>query len=410
MYTDEEIAHERLMTQLGEEKYFLHAAAARQNGQMSLTPPGRALMRLSLQSVQEELFEWMGRASAGPAHNALALPCLEMMKLEAVSLLAATCIIDSITSPFPLTGLAIKIGKSLEDEARFSHLKKANPGLWRSILKDTKHSGPVHRRRVAVFRGGRSGDLPLKWTLEQRTQLGSVCIHAFLKGTGMIEIQKVKLPRKQHLQQLVFPTEALLDWVFDADDRASTLSPVYLPTICPPADWEGVDGGGYLTDVVLRRPIARFRSKFHENRVRQSDPQTDWPVVLQAVNRLQAVPWKINENTYNTLDHAHVGWKNNDESQRHEVDPKDDWHRVSPTESVRPLNHGIRWNPPLRSIRQAVRNHSPASSPPHIMRNSPVCIVARRGSIRLPVTPMIEHSEPTSARVAVGRMLPVSFQ
>ena len=288
-YTADQLLLERKMQEEGELAYARRARQAREKDRLTLLPSGRAALRHSLGHVEKEIIDWLERAQNGPGRDHEALPYLEGHAPHLLALLATAAVVDGLHRPRSATALGGSIGRAVEDEARFGAVLDADPMLFKGIQRETRRSGPAHRRRVAIYRARCAGLLPKAWPNVARTKVGLVLLEAVERATGWIEcINRTTGPKRSQL--MVEPTEAAVEWIRKADEHAASISPMFMPTLDPPLDWDGPTGGGYLTDLVLRRPIARFRGRGHEALVGEEIA----PPVLAALNKLQRVPWRVN--------------------------------------------------------------------------------------------------------------------
>jgi len=303
--TSRELEHELLMTSFGEERYFSVAAAARSTGRLTTTPPGRQLLRAAFGAIEAYVSGWARQVKAGrPAPHADVAPIVSKLDLPSAAFVAAGVVADGLHRPRSVTSLAAAVGLALEDEHRIRELVRTDRTLVRELLKRVKRSGPEFRRRYLV-KGMKNADAPPpRWSSRDRAAVGAIFIEAALQELGWIEVEEVpRRGRQNGVQLMARPTEALLAWLDDADRESARRCPTYLPTLDPPAPWSGVTGGGYLTDAVLRRPLARFASRMQQERAEHRASRGEMPRVLGAVNKLQDVPWRIDRDLLEALDH-----------------------------------------------------------------------------------------------------------
>lgn len=297
-YSSEELAHEALMAQLGEERARSRIAAARQFDRLSLTVSGRGLLRRFFGPVKRVIHAWLDSKDHGEA-IALYRPLREMLAefdTEVVSLLAVQTVVDGIHRVRTLNRVANAIGHALEDEYRCRAFKAKNPGLWSDMAKRTKRSRPSSKRRRILCAGRYHDALPPAWPANERLRLGLLVLQAIVTGTRLVEVgvEWKQTPRFNKSFRVIIPTKETIEWLEQADDAWATMSPIYLPTLEEPIPWEGPEGGGYLTDLVLGRPVARF----HDDAQRQAleEPGRVPPSAsYHALNALQACAWKVSE-------------------------------------------------------------------------------------------------------------------
>lgn len=304
-YSAEELLWERQMQDDGAARYWARSAESRETGIVGTTPPGRALIRRYVRQVELGIKAFLKAAGRRPARNALGARRLREVRPGVAALLTTACVVDRVHEPRKVRTLALQIGGHLEDEARFRAVRKASPGLWKDLRRATRHKKPAARRRHSLRVAAAEGLLPDRWTQRERAAAGAACLEALDARTDLLRFETVWVGPKRR-SVLAFPTDELLRWLEEADARTALASPLYRPTIEPPARWEGVEGGGYHTDLVLRRPIARFRGRAHKALVEGTDPR-QYAEVLRSLNRLQEVPWRANEDVLVALEHLFEG-------------------------------------------------------------------------------------------------------
>ena len=298
-FTSDELALERAMQDDGIERYRSMVLIARQADMLTRLPTGRSLVRQSLERV-EELIRAYRKKAKGRAH--VAAKYIRLVEPPVAALLALTVVIDGLHRPRGVASLGAAIGRAIEDEFRFRAFARGAPGVWqKEVQQRVARSGPTHRRRTAVYKGRRAGVLPKPWPNNDKARAGLVLLECVIQATGLVEILSIREgPRRQ--RNVAYPTREAVEWLEEADERAARLQPLYMPTVDLPAPWEGMEGGGYLTDLVLNRPIARFRGRGHRRLVEVTDP-AQYQEVLSALNKLQSVPWRVGEPTLVTLEH-----------------------------------------------------------------------------------------------------------
>jgi len=299
--TDTEAKHEREMSDLGEDRYMSAVLRARQKELLTLTPSGRAFLRECIRPIERGIEEWLDQTTKRVGRSHQAAEILRRLEPGLVALLTATIVMDSLYSRRSATNMGGAIGSALEDEWRFRTLATRDPELWRTIKRRLKSApGPMRRRQTALAFSKDHPGLPDKWKSAQRMAAGLVCLEILRTSTGIINIFKSHGRKKTPM--MVEGTEKAIEWLTKADVRAAMLSPFYMPTLDPPIPWEGVTGGGYLTGIIFRRPIARFKGETHRKMAEEAEG--DYPIVLKAINRIQDVPWRVNEHAFEMLKHC----------------------------------------------------------------------------------------------------------
>lgn len=285
------------MARLGEERAKARDAQARSADVMSITPAGRAILRKLVEPAIESLDRWLEEALS-KTQPPVAAPLLELVGTEKAALLSAQAVVDGCHRPRRLTSVIASIGRSLEDEYRFSQLAKNNPGVFKEGKKRLKKLRPKRRRRIFLGLARWHGGMPDKWPKMRRLRLGAVCLDAIMVNKpDLAEIQNWRDGRKTHA--MLVPKQGFLRWLEDSVDAAAVLSPFHMPCIDKPRDWDGPTGGGYLTELVYNRPVARFRAREQQKALtEEGNPEAQYT----ALNRLQSTEWEVSADVFETFE------------------------------------------------------------------------------------------------------------
>lgn len=290
---DLQVNLEMEMRCLSKERSESELKSARDRGEESTTPYGVTLLKGSIGHVATGIEKFVQDAMSGKAgRKNLSATLLAQADSEAAALITGRVILNFITQPISVQQVAINIGGMIEDEVRFRTFRKDLPGLWISLNRHMRTQHNAHRRRVLTRAMNRTDKPWVSWGKVEKLHLGIKLIELFIEHTGMVEIVTVYTgPKcsKLHLRA----TPATLAWIEDKIGKCELLTPVYLPTVVPPKDWEGPYGGGYHSNAVWRLSLVKTRNKEYleelRHRVEEMAP------VYTAVNALQRTAWKVNQ-------------------------------------------------------------------------------------------------------------------
>lgn len=264
---------------------------------------------------------------------------LECLPTEASSYIAIKCIFDALSQPdVSLQSLANKIGRSIEDEIRFTRLENASPdyiGKIKESLKkraskstDFEHDSLVHAEKELntlsnfhkLYDGGvdhleimrlleidvdkfnkllDKKDFAIdfeRWinfSTNDVLQLGAKMIDIFANNMhldGQPLVCKAHSGSKHNIAARLIATDALEHWIAQYKEVMAGLSPSFEPCVVPPRKWTTPFNGGYHTkQVASRLNMVKCRNKKHLRKLTQKQ----MPAVYQAVNALQEVRWQI---------------------------------------------------------------------------------------------------------------------
>ena len=197
-----------------------------------------------------------------------------------------------------------KIGEQIEHQAQIAYMEDADPSYFKKLQKYYLHD-PVRRydKKVGAMRHAHNRHESMKWmqlTDEELILVGAIVLQSIMSiqidpDTREGFFQKVQplwndpnkpaKASKNHADayMLGFTQVGLKyrDKLQDCSDRDAMLP---LPMVCPPMDWSKEQRGGYLSHV-----SSKIEAMVHNNS--GSEPSQ---IVLDALNRLQRVPFRIN--------------------------------------------------------------------------------------------------------------------
>jgi len=251
--------------------------------------------------VAKGIHEWVTDASSKPGVRHTSVQYLAQLDPHVTAVLASRVILDSISRERTLTAVASTIGKLLEDEARFTHIKGEHPKFFNHIaayMKRTKHGEDFRRSKQKASMRRHKLDSYTSWSTTARVHVGLACLEIFKARTGLIEFSKRYLRAKRAITY-VLPTDDCMEWLEQYAQNTEALTPSFLPMVEPPIQW--VDGdptsGGYGAE--FKRPI--YIVKSYDPKYLKSLEGFSMPEVYESINRLQSVPWRVNERIYKVM-------------------------------------------------------------------------------------------------------------
>jgi DNA-directed RNA polymerase len=288
------------MRELGADRSHQQINKAIQRAQESTTPAGQRLLYTVLESMTEAIDEAKAASITGkPGIHAKAMSLVVDVSSETIAFLVARAILDCVSQARPLTQTAMTVSGRLEDEARFASLKQTDPGLYMTLTRQTKHSTSYrHKRTVFVHAANKAMIEWEPWSQTDRLRLGVKCVELFKTTTGLITTTVYQdTPRKRSFR--VELTPEAWQWVNDTNQRCALLSPVWLPMVEEPNDWDDMYGGGYRVDglgFALIKTFDKEQMKENEQRLDKTQPY------VQSINRLQKTRWQINRRVFQIMD------------------------------------------------------------------------------------------------------------
>lgn len=293
-----QIALEVEMSGLGRENYLDRVDKEIDASRGYETKTGRAILEASVGPVAQGITAFVDDAYSGrPGPRAVAARLIKDMDHEAVSYLACRAILGRMMKPRQpvLLTLAVTVARAVELEARFTEFKRLNRKRFDWEMKKLTEDGATeaHKAKVLTYAMGKH-DIPWdRWNRSDMMHLGIKLIELFCERTGLTEIRQAydggdkDAPRDQYLVHL---TERASAWIAQSVKGGEWLSPEYLPMLVPPQPWEGLSGGGYVTN--LDRPLTLVRGARRPQL--ELLKNADLGVIYRGLNAIQSTAWQIN--------------------------------------------------------------------------------------------------------------------
>jgi Autographiviridae RNA polymerase len=267
---------------------------AREKGREGSTQHGGVLIKRALDDVAEGLVGFlseMGESQRGP--QAGACPLLRRVDPRVAALIGLRVIIDGLISGTPLAAMASKVGRRLEDEARFQVFRRVAPTRFDKVKEEVRRASTYrHKRTVAVHRANKLGVEWPRFNQAERLRAGMVLLEIVEQRTGYIQFRLVRR-HKHQTERIVQATPALRRWIEKQTARCEVLCPRYLPSYMEPRPWGQNARGGYHFPQVIG-DMHLVKTRFSEHRELIQRHASKMPLVLEAVNALQATPWQVN--------------------------------------------------------------------------------------------------------------------
>lgn len=298
---------EKLMVRLGVQRYAGVVDKAKAEGHLSSAPHLQPLLSHSIQKMEKSLTEWLAVASTRPGKHHHAVKFLQQVPIDVASLITCKLVVDSmIKGPVNETKMSRAVGRAVEEEARLSVFRKESYLLWKDLERTQKRATVAHKKRVFLAAARRATTSFKEWGQKDRLIVGLVLLDHLTQHTGIVDRMNVKRKkRNRYITDIVLtPTQEAVEWMEKAEEEHALNTPVYLPTLDPPADWKTNWDGGYHGFTLTRTGLMRTRKGtrhlldgFNAARV---------PVVFEALNAMQRVPWRLNLSVYSAAEHF---WK-----------------------------------------------------------------------------------------------------
>lgn len=290
---------EEEMQGLGAKRFWESMTDAREAGNETATVYGQQLAQHSVLPLAAAIEKFLEDVKKTRGVKPVAAKYLSAIEPKVAAFITVKVVLDCITVRRTLQKTAISVASGLEDEARFRHFSENKKSLWDVLNRDLAVREPNRKRRRAILihsmnkAAKKQEELVWKeWGQIEKFHIGVRLIDLLRASTKLITV--VTLAQgKRTSSTVVEATPETMEWIDQKTNRCELLMPVFLPTIIPPKPWTNPYSGGYHTRAV--RPLCLVKTR-NRNYLEELTHQVDeMPMVYQAINAIQATPWKINE-------------------------------------------------------------------------------------------------------------------
>lgn len=194
------------------------------------------------------------------------------------------------------------IGTSVYHEYMLNHFDHVAPELFYKLVHDfERRRSKSERHKMTVFKmqARASGIEWNEWGIGAKEQVGAYLIDQ-LSILGMVEVTKTQRKHGRNFRSdtLVSLTEDTADSIASIKDFIAETTPYYMPCVEQPLDWKTISDGGWHT-AALRR-IMPYAISVRKGDITAFEDVQMQPV-LDAINTLQRVQWRINDKMLDTV-------------------------------------------------------------------------------------------------------------
>ncbi len=190
--------------------------------------------------------------------------------------------------------LAIGIGRAVKNAVEFETLSRTHADVAASAihrLKYAQSSFKKDRVLAAAYDEATATDFErLSWSEKDLCLIGSCLLSIFERRTGFIEVICVPEARNS-TPKIIIPTPRAREWIETSTLREALLSPFFYPMLTAPKPWSDPYNGGYLNPQINKLSLVWSPRKATNRRLEN----IEMPGVYDAINALQATPWRVNQ-------------------------------------------------------------------------------------------------------------------
>ena len=226
----------------------------------STTLYGQHLLQEAIEPVNIEIEKYFkdsfnGHSKKYAKSAELLCKCIPIQNLEnpnsnkwgAISLISLKAILDSITLGCTQTKATVKIGNSLEDEARLLYFQENDNKTYSKTKHYLKTKNDYrYKKKVFVYAMGKANLEYGHWSKVEKVQLGFTLLDLVIRATDLVKLQR-RVEGRRNSPVYVEATPKTMDWIDKKKLHSEALKPMRTPMIIKPKEWSNPFDGGYLT-------------------------------------------------------------------------------------------------------------------------------------------------------------------
>lgn len=264
------------------------------------TPAGIAMLRNSLTEVGAAIREWLADIEAGKAgkyHGEGSV--LLGADPDVIAFIVIKTVLGVAHKPgLSMTKIANKVAMNVQRELWLEGFRVHNRKLYGELMRDMarRDNRKDIKQGLITWAATKDGFEPMQpWVVATRTRVGLRLIEILANVTEWYEF-RISRSRTRTTYYLVRTKKFNLFaeyWL-----QTAQVKPDYLPTVVPPKPWTSHWGGGYHTDSIS--PLTLIKT--HDTETLSVNGNNQF--VLDAINALQNVGWRINQQVMAVFEEA----------------------------------------------------------------------------------------------------------
>lgn len=305
-----QIQLETEMAEAGRTRFLKSLRESQSKGTLNNTPIGEKITKHFFYPVYDKVVEDTNQGGVRFKHFTAINHLRNLPKggIEKCIAIAFKQILDNVCkNRSTLQAVFGGIGQAIEDEQRYTDFKAENEEAFRQIEKHTSVYKELYKKHRVLRYANENHKLNWQtWPITLRTGLGAYLVEVITQQTGLLTICEIperrgrRISKRKHIS--LSPEAA--SWIEQEIQTLSYLFPSLEPMIVPPIPWEDLFVGGYISPFNGNLTFV----KNHNRKYLEDLDKVKMPVVFNAVNAIQATPWKIHKGV---LEVVETLWKSN---------------------------------------------------------------------------------------------------
>ncbi len=308
----EQLRIEQAMHDGGIQRYQRAQQRAIESGEASATNSAQRLLRDFVAPVADAVQAYRDYYEGRGGKHPVAAKYFKCLPNEAIAFIGLKVCFDTLPHSHTVQGVAVQIGRKIEDQIRFTKVEDAAPRFVQAIketLKRAKSKSYDHQQKVMAnaerrlatqTTGPYAVDVQawVPWNKKDCMLVGSAVIDIIIRSLQFKDEPVFRLARTSTRSAWNLEVSAKVsEWVQEFDAFMSQLSPEFAPCVVQPRDWTSPRNGGYyLPEVSSMLPLVKVNRRSHL----KSLTKAQMPAAYKAINALQSVEWEINTDVLET--------------------------------------------------------------------------------------------------------------
>ena len=298
----EQIKWERECVARGTERYYANQGRLRDTGQSDQTDVGSYLLKKRLQEVADRLrsMAYDNTAGRGNKYNKLLKQVAVDEDYMKVAYIGLRIVLESQVDKRKnnVVNVCINIGTRLESELKCQLFEAQHPAYYGTVLKSFKEQNITDFTHMHKVMNVKFNEFNLKWNLWSqlyKTHVGQRVLTAILEVFDDVLFMSLRRKGRKTVYK-IDTTDAFDAWSKEFEKERGLMSPFLLPLKIPPNDWVNTktNTAYYTHSINTQVPLIKSHHGESKKFVEQHNPIQH----IDAVNKLQRVPWKINKQVF----------------------------------------------------------------------------------------------------------------
>lgn len=299
--TEIELEHEAYT--LGEDRFRKYLESSLDKGSLDTNAAAAPLVETLVDKLASRITEWVDEVSQrkGRGRKPVAFPFIQQGKPLNLAAVTVKTVMSGLVShrkdsiEVPLTVLAGKVGKTIEEELRFSRMRELENGYFQKYIKNAlaQRTDAAHKKAyLSAVEGILQEDSMVpwnEWANDTLVNVGIKMLELLIESTGLIVMVPREHDGSKDTHNIVMHEEYIKQIMKRAVSLAG-MSPMYQPMVVPPKPWTSPTKGGYWADG--RAPVHFIRCG---KKALKRYQDVYMPQVYEAINIIQDTPWRINK-------------------------------------------------------------------------------------------------------------------